>query len=113
MVHNLCFTNFPNFRSLKDNILRAQPLDKQQIMAQWFDDLMSGIERSVSSKNKEKYGLKLKPNKQVKNACIKIIAFICIFFFRFTHNLSSFRRDVVNLPKMSNYSTGSSFIDDL
>ncbi|KNC27309.1 Ran-binding protein 16 [Lucilia cuprina] len=72
------------FRSLKENILRAQPIDKQQIMAQWFDDLMSGIERNVSSKNKEK----------------------------FTHNLSSFRRDVVNLPKTSNYSTGSSFIDE-
>lgn len=69
------------FRSLKDNILRAQPLDKQQIMAQWFDDLMSGIERNVSSKNKEK----------------------------FTHNLTSFRRDVVNLPKMSNYSTDNSY----
>ncbi|TMW41063.1 hypothetical protein DOY81_013853 [Sarcophaga bullata] len=50
-------------------------------MAQWFEDLMSGIERNVSSKNKEK----------------------------FTHNLSSFRRDVVNLPKISNYSTDNSY----
>ncbi|XP_075159155.1 ran-binding protein 16 isoform X3 [Haematobia irritans] len=73
------------FRSLKENILRAQPLDKQQIMAQWFDDLMNGIERNVSVKNKEK----------------------------FIHNLSSFRRDVVNLPKTSNYNTGSSYNDDL
>ncbi|XP_011206263.1 ran-binding protein 16 isoform X1 [Bactrocera neohumeralis] len=65
------------FRSLKDNIIRSQPLDKQQTMAQWFDDLMVGIERNVSSKNKEK----------------------------FTQNLSSFRRDVVNLPKSSSYNT--------
>ncbi|XP_061393190.1 ran-binding protein 16 [Musca vetustissima] len=65
------------FRTLKENILRAQPIEKQQIMAQCFEDLMNGIERNVSSKNKEK----------------------------FIHNLSSFRRDVVNLPKMSNYNT--------
>uniref|UniRef100_A0A1A9UHR9 Uncharacterized protein n=1 Tax=Glossina austeni TaxID=7395 RepID=A0A1A9UHR9_GLOAU len=65
--------------SLKDNIIRAQPMDKQQTMAQWFEDLMCGIERNVSGKNKEK----------------------------FTQNLSSFRRDVVNLPKSSSYNTGS------
>lgn len=43
------------FSSLKDNIIRSQPIDKQQTMAQWFDDLMCGIERNVSGKNKEKY----------------------------------------------------------
>ncbi|KAL9881817.1 ran-binding protein 16-like [Glossina fuscipes fuscipes] len=69
------------FRSLKDNIIRAQPMDKQQTMAQWFEDLMCGIERNVSGKNKEK----------------------------FTQNLSSFRRDVVNLPKSSSYNTDNSY----
>ncbi|XP_033169324.1 ran-binding protein 16 isoform X2 [Drosophila mauritiana] len=59
------------YRSLKDRIICAQPIEKQQTMAQWFDDLMVGIERNVSSKNKEK----------------------------FTQNMSTFRRDVVNLPK--------------
>ncbi|XP_043658879.1 ran-binding protein 16 isoform X1 [Drosophila teissieri] len=59
------------YRSLKDRIICGQPIEKQQTMAQWFDDLMVGIERNVSSKNKEK----------------------------FTQNLSTFRRDVVNLPK--------------
>ncbi|KAI8033655.1 hypothetical protein M5D96_013609, partial [Drosophila gunungcola] len=59
------------YRSLKDRIICAQPIEKQQTMAQWFDELMVGIERNVSSKNKEK----------------------------FTQNLSTFRRDVVSLPK--------------
>ncbi|XP_017065220.2 ran-binding protein 16 isoform X2 [Drosophila eugracilis] len=59
------------YLSLRDKIICGQPIEKQQTMAQWFDDLMAGIERNVSSKNKEK----------------------------FTQNLSTFRRDVVNLPK--------------
>nr|XP_032289090.1 ran-binding protein 16 isoform X8 [Drosophila virilis] len=66
------------YRSLKETIIRGQPVEKQQTMAQWFEDLMVGIERNVSSKNKEK----------------------------FTQNLSTFRRDVVNLPKSATYSTG-------
>ncbi|XP_064552247.1 ran-binding protein 16-like [Drosophila montana] len=67
------------YRSLKETIIRGQPVEKQQTMAQWFEDLMLGIERNVSSKNKEK----------------------------FTQNLSTFRRDVVNLPKSATYSTES------
>ncbi|XP_070074652.1 ran-binding protein 16 isoform X2 [Drosophila takahashii] len=66
------------YRSLKDRIICGQPMEKQQTMAQWFDDLMVGIERNVSSKNKEK----------------------------FTQNLSTFRRDVVNLPKSNANLTG-------
>lgn len=92
-------------RSLKDNIIRSQPIDKQQTMAQWFDDLMCGIERNVSGKNKEKYveySLQLKVILWVNVFCIDV--FIC----RFTQNLSSFRRDVVNLPKSSSYNTGLS-----
>lgn len=45
---------FLYFSSLKENIIRGQPVEKQQTMAQWFEDLMLGIERNVSSKNKEK-----------------------------------------------------------
>ncbi|XP_055909766.1 ran-binding protein 16 isoform X2 [Eupeodes corollae] len=63
------------FRSLKENIIRSQPIDKQQTMAQWFDGLMDGIERNVANKNRE----------------------------RFTQNLSLFRRDVVHLPKVSSF----------
>ncbi|KAM8718287.1 hypothetical protein ACLKA7_000989 [Drosophila subpalustris] len=69
------------YRSLKETIIRSQPVEKQQTMAQWFEDLMLGIERNVSSKNKEK----------------------------FTQNLSTFRRDVVNLPKSTTYSSDNSY----
>ncbi|XP_017850669.1 ran-binding protein 16 isoform X2 [Drosophila busckii] len=69
------------YRGLKESIIRGQPLEKQQTMAQWFDDLMLGIERNVSSKNKEK----------------------------FTQNLSTFRRDVVNLPKTSTYGAENAY----
>ncbi|XP_068151563.1 ran-binding protein 16-like [Drosophila tropicalis] len=70
------------YRSLKESIIRGQPIEKQQTMAQWFDDLMQGIERNVSIKNKEK----------------------------FTQNLLTFRRDVVNLPKTTAYSADNSYL---
>ncbi|XP_043067125.1 ran-binding protein 16 isoform X3 [Drosophila bipectinata] len=63
------------YRSLKNKIINGQPVDKQRAMVQWFDDLMHGIERNVTSKNKEK----------------------------FTQNLSTFRRDLVNFPQTTNY----------
>lgn len=42
-------------RSLKDNIIRSQPLDKQQTIAHWFDNLMENVERNLSMKNRDKY----------------------------------------------------------
>lgn len=69
------------FRSLKENIIRGQQIDKQQTMAQWFDALMDGIERNLTMKNRE----------------------------RFTQNLSMFRRDIANSLKSSSYSTESSY----
>lgn len=45
----LCFC-----RSLKENIIRSQPLDKQQTMAHWFDNLMENVERNLSMKNRDK-----------------------------------------------------------
>ncbi|TMW41958.1 hypothetical protein DOY81_012961 [Sarcophaga bullata] len=41
-------------RSLKDNILRSQPLDKQQIMAQWFEDLILHNEMILAKIRKSK-----------------------------------------------------------
>lgn len=45
----------PYSRSLKDNIIRAQPLDKQQTIAHWFENLMENVERNLSMKNRDKY----------------------------------------------------------
>lgn len=42
------------FRSLKENIIRSQPLDKQQMIAHWFDNLMENVERNLSMKNRDK-----------------------------------------------------------
>ncbi|XP_044573310.1 ran-binding protein 16 isoform X3 [Drosophila ananassae] len=66
------------YSSLKNKIINGQPVEKQPAMVQWFDDLMRGIERNVTSKNKEK----------------------------FTQNLSTFRRDIVNFPQTTNYLLG-------
>ncbi len=55
----LCETNFMSdfafFRQLRENIIRAQPLDKQQQMAQLFDMLMDGVERNLLSRNRDRY----------------------------------------------------------
>lgn len=77
----LILLNEDYFGQLRQSIIRSQPVDKQSLMAQWFDNLMDGIERNVTAKNRD----------------------------RFTQNLSLFRRDVneslkgpVNNPLMAN-----------
>lgn len=44
-----------SFRSMKENIIRSQPLDKQQTIAHWFENLMENVERNLSMKNRDKY----------------------------------------------------------
>jgi len=77
------------FQSLKDNIIRSQPLDKQQTIAQWFDNLMDNVERNLTMKNRDK----------------------------FSQNLSLFRRDVNETLKQANTNSGilggSSSINDM
>lgn len=46
---------FSSHRSMKENIIRSQPLDKQQTIAHWFDNLMENVERNLSMKNRDKY----------------------------------------------------------
>ncbi|XP_076259646.1 ran-binding protein 16 isoform X2 [Rhynchophorus ferrugineus] len=62
----LILLNEDYFARLRENIIRNQATDKQAAMAQWFDNLMEGIERNLLTKNRD----------------------------RFTQNLSMFRRDV-------------------
>ncbi|RWS05952.1 exportin-7-like protein [Dinothrombium tinctorium] len=62
----LILLNEEYFQQLRQSIIQAQPPDKQAAMAQWFDDLMEGIERNLLTKNRD----------------------------RFTQNLSVFRRDI-------------------
>ncbi|XP_037051893.1 ran-binding protein 16 [Bradysia coprophila] len=73
------------FRSLKENIIRVQAIDKQQPMAQWFDNLMTGVERNLLVKNRD----------------------------RFTQNLSFFRRDVNDSLKAANFNATSTSINDM
>jgi len=47
---------------LRENIIRSQPPDKQAAMAQWFENLMDGIERNLLTKNRDRlvpYGTNL------------------------------------------------------
>ena len=46
---------FQYFNKLRGNIISSQPQDKQQTMVQCFDNLMEGIERSLLTKNRDRY----------------------------------------------------------
>lgn len=73
--YKIILLNLFNFyRSLKENIIRSQLLDRQQTMSLWFDNLMEGIERNLLIKNRD----------------------------RFTQNLSLFRKDINGSLKSSN-----------
>lgn len=43
------------FNQLRGNIVRSQPPDKQASMAQWFENLMDGIERNLLTKNRDRW----------------------------------------------------------
>jgi len=45
---------FQYFNQLRENIIRSQPPDKQAAMAQWFENLMDGIERNLLTKNRDR-----------------------------------------------------------
>lgn len=62
----LILLNEEYYNKLRESIISSQPADKQQTMAHCFESLMEGIERSLLTKNRD----------------------------RFTQNLSIFRRDV-------------------
>lgn len=44
-----------SFSSLKESVIRAQPIEKQEFMVQWFNGLMEGIERNLTVKNRERW----------------------------------------------------------
>lgn len=75
----LILLNEEYFNQLRENIIRSQPVDIQGAMAQWFENLMNGIERNLLAKNRD----------------------------RFTQNLSVFRRDINDALKGPNMSTNS------
>lgn len=75
----LILLNEDYFNQLRENIIRSQPVDKQSAMAQWFENLMDGIERNLLTKNRDK----------------------------FTQNLSTFRRDINDSLKGPNTSNNS------
>ncbi|XP_043247969.1 exportin-7 isoform X2 [Colletes gigas] len=64
----LILLNEDYFNQLRENIIRSQPVNKQATMAQWFENLMEGIERNLLTRNRD----------------------------RFTQNLSSLIKDIIN-----------------
>jgi len=54
---NTCYISIylQYFNQVRDNIIRSQSVDKQAAMAQWFDNLMNGIERNLLTKNRDRY----------------------------------------------------------
>ena len=85
----LILLNEEYFNQLRQSIVSQQPSDKQSSMAQWFDNLMEGIERNLLTKNRDRYVLhilyKYHAQSFLFNICLK---------YRFTQNLSVFRRDI-------------------
>ena len=53
----LILLNEDYFNQLRQSIVSQQPSDKQSSMAQWFDNLMEGIERNLLTKNRDRYVL--------------------------------------------------------
>lgn len=51
----LILLNEDYFSQLRQNIISQQPLEKQTTMNQLFDGLMSGIERNLLSKNRDRF----------------------------------------------------------
>ncbi|CAD1475136.1 unnamed protein product, partial [Heterotrigona itama] len=49
----LILLNEEYFNQLRENIIRSQSVDKQATMAQWFENLMEGIERNLLTKNRD------------------------------------------------------------
>ncbi|CAG9836006.1 unnamed protein product [Diabrotica balteata] len=75
----LILLNEDYFNQMRESIIRSQPPDKQAAMAQWFENLMEGIERNLLTKNRD----------------------------RFTQNLSMFRRDINDSLKGPNVNSSS------
>lgn len=50
----LILLNEDYFNQMRENIIRSQPPDKQAAMAQWFENLMDGIERNLLTKNRDR-----------------------------------------------------------
>lgn len=50
----LILLNEDYFNQMRENIIRSQAPDKQAPMAQWFENLMDGIERNLLTKNRDR-----------------------------------------------------------
>lgn len=92
---------------MKESIIRSQPLDKQQTIAHWFDNLMENVERNLSMKNRDKWVFLI--GHLVNHIALWLFfqfAIVCIF--RFSQNLSLFRRDVNETLKQANLNASNS-----
>ena len=81
----LILLNEEYFNQLRQSIVSQQPSDKQSAMAQWFDNLMEGIERNLLTKNRDRF---------VISVFLSLPLSLSIYSLRFTQNLSVFRRDI-------------------
>lgn len=50
----LILLNEDYFNQMRQSIIQSQPPDKQTAMAQWFENLMEGIERNLLTKNRDR-----------------------------------------------------------
>lgn len=90
--------------------MNSQPPEKQQAMHLCFENLMEGIERNLLTKNRDRWvpargrggreggGGQGRPRSRKETPCLS---------FRFTQNLSAFRREVNDSMKNSTYGVNS------
>eukprot|EP00094_Tigriopus_californicus_P008312 TCALIF_08008-PA protein Name:"Similar to XPO7 Exportin-7 (Gallus gallus)" AED:0.12 eAED:0.13 QI:660/0.86/0.81/1/0.93/0.93/16/0/1134 len=98
----LILLNEEYFEQLRDQIIQAQPSDKQTAMATWFKNLMEGIERNLLTKNRDRCEHWLFAYRDSESLAFNNLI---LHDFRFTQNLSVFRRDINDSLKGPNVTT--------
>lgn len=87
----LILLNEEHFRRLRASIVAAQPREQQAAMDRCFTNLMDSVERNLLTKNKDKYVIS-NLNRTVGRVMVNVT--VVNFAFRFTQNLSIFRKEV-------------------
>ena len=88
----LVLLNEKYFNELRQQIIGGQPTDKQNAMAQCFENLMDGIERNLLTKNRDRFT----QNLSVFRFVVRRPSYVCSPVYALLHNILSFVCSPVN-----------------
>jgi hypothetical protein len=77
----------------QNTLIGSQPEERREAVRNCFNNLMNGIERSVSVKNRDKFVLKFIRKNNNNNTRISLLFFFSMNY-RFTQNIVTFHRDI-------------------